>query len=763
MITRIRQAMGDLLAEIYSWLRWIYHKNLPSWLSAPFRFPIINILYILAITALILFYLPSGVWPDLIRQVLHDIWVKNVGEGSVPALTALLAGFQTHWGLPVIGVLFAWGLIAWRWAWPRQNFYKTLEDAGVVVLRGPGERLLFLNRLFEHGVGGLGRGPSARILPTYIPRDEDTYLRQRMRALRHHRRDLGVFVTGPASSGKTRTAMELIAALRPALVLVWPRGGETSSWQRLPTWRIQAIIIADNLGRAASGGDVPLPASLVQLLQQCPRLLLVGTIRKDMLTKDLRGLEAVELIEMDKAHLQVLANEVAKAESISRGHQVDASEILHRYNGHPAGLVVGLDAMREIYNKLEPGPRAFLQAARLLWLMGVRSLTLERLWESVELINRMGRLPGVRQELLERLTDPGLITQHENGQARVEIYESYLDQVIDSPYEQPRLEKRILALWRKRGDAQAFVEHGDVLTDEYSLSYQQDPQNALRLGISAYREALHHYTPECAPLDYAMTQNNLGVAYSDLAAHQEPAGNLSRAIQAYTEALRYRTPKRAPLDYAMTQNNLGVAYIALAAHQEPAENLGRGIQAYTEALRYRTPKRAPLDYAMTQNNLGIAYSTLAVHQEPAENLGRAIQACTEALHHYTPERAPLQYATTQNNLGNDYSDLSAHQEPAENLERAIQAYTEALRYRTPERAPLQYATTQHNLGIAYFRLAAHQKEKGQACAYLKKSLQAYAQALHYLTQDTAPLLHVKTLASYRNAQERVHELGCDKS
>ena len=41
------------------------------------------------------------------------------------------------------------------------------------------------------------------------------------------------------------------------------------------------------------------------------------------------------------------------------------------------------------------------------------------------------------------------------------------------------------------------------------------------------------------------------------------AANLDRAIACYSEALRFHTPEAAPLDYAATQNNLGVAYCQL--------------------------------------------------------------------------------------------------------------------------------------------------------------------------------------------------------
>ena len=52
-----------------------------------------------------------------------------------------------------------------------------------------------------------------------------------------------------------------------------------------------------------------------------------------------------------------------------------------------------------------------------------------------------------------------------------------------------------------------------------------------------------------------------------------------RAIDAYQQALQYRTPQTAPLDYAMTQANLGIAY-------EHSENLPAAIACWREAEKY---------------------------------------------------------------------------------------------------------------------------------------------------------------------------------
>ena len=61
-----------------------------------------------------------------------------------------------------------------------------------------------------------------------------------------------------------------------------------------------------------------------------------------------------------------------------------------------------------------------------------------------------------------------------------------------------------------------------------------------------------------------------------------------------------------PLDWAMTQNNLGAALAPLGNRESGTERLEQAVTAYTEALKERTRQRVPLDWAMTQNNLGNA-------------------------------------------------------------------------------------------------------------------------------------------------------------
>ena len=76
----------------------------------------------------------------------------------------------------------------------------------------------------------------------------------------------------------------------------------------------------------------------------------------------------------------------------------------------------------------------------------------------------------------------------------------------------------------------------------------------------AYREALKERTRERVPLDWAMTQMNLGTALWSLGERESGTGKLEEAVLAYREALKERTRERVPLDWALTQMNSALRF-----------------------------------------------------------------------------------------------------------------------------------------------------------------------------------------------------------
>jgi len=113
------------------------------------------------------------------------------------------------------------------------------------------------------------------------------------------------------------------------------------------------------------------------------------------------------------------------------------------------------------------------------------------------------------------------------------------------------------------------------------------------------------------PLDWAMTQNNLGTVLWTLGAREGSAVLLAEAVQAYRAALEEWTRDRVPLDWATTQNNLGTALATLGAREGSAVRLQEAVQAYRAALEEYTRDRVPLEWAMSYGNQGVALRALA--------------------------------------------------------------------------------------------------------------------------------------------------------
>ena len=81
------------------------------------------------------------------------------------------------------------------------------------------------------------------------------------------------------------------------------------------------------------------------------------------------------------------------------------------------------------------------------------------------------------------------------------------------------------------------------------------------------------------PLDWAMTQNNLGNALCTLGERESRTAKLEEAVAAYREALKEQTRERVPLDWAATRT---ISAYALQAPRGARERDG-------EARRGRRP------------------------------------------------------------------------------------------------------------------------------------------------------------------------------
>ena len=145
-------------------------------------------------------------------------------------------------------------------------------------------------------------------------------------------------------------------------------------------------------------------------------------------------------------------------------------------------------------------------------------------------------------------------------------------------------------------------------------------------AVNAYRKALDGVNREHAPLDWAITQNNLGKALEALG--ESETGTWPSA-SGRGGPIERRWKKRvhdlAPYNWAATNTNLGNALVAIAERENSNARLEEAASAYRASLAARPPEGAPLDTAKTHINLAYTLGAL-------RNKTRNRQALDEALH-----------------------------------------------------------------------------------------------------------------------------------
>ncbi|MBG1243578.1 CHAT domain-containing protein [Nostoc sp. NZL] len=366
-------------------------------------------------------------------------------------------------------------------------------------------------------------------------------------------------------------------------------------------------------------------------------------------------------------------------------------------------------------------------------------------------------LQGLAMQLGEALNLDNKVDLQSLSEEEIQTYYQFLMQVLQATADSrgnsqvvyPLLAKNtdkldgvlaeILRRWGTNRLGEATADKAEYLASvivEFSNLIAQFPLGSkasnMEIAITGYEVALTVYTREALPQDWAMTQNNLGLAYRERI-KGDRADNIENAIAAYTAALQVYTREAFAQNWAETQNNLGIAYSERIVGCK-AKNLEQAINAYTDALKFFNREDLPLKWAEIQNNLGNTYSN-RILRDKAENLEQAINAYTDALKVLTREVSPQNWAMMQNHLGIAYH-YRIKGDLAENLEQAIKAYTNALEVRTREALPQQWAATQDHLGTAYYKKILINPAENTELAI--KAIKAYEHALEVRTREVAP-------------------------
>jgi tetratricopeptide (TPR) repeat protein len=134
------------------------------------------------------------------------------------------------------------------------------------------------------------------------------------------------------------------------------------------------------------------------------------------------------------------------------------------------------------------------------------------------------------------------------------------------------------------------------LNEEADALYRQGDEfgdnAAAALAIERYRHLAELWPRNAFPLDWAMTQMNLGNALRTLGERESGTARLEEAVAAYREALQENTRARVPLEWAKTQGSIGTALARLGSRESGTARLEEAVAAFREALQEFTRARA---------------------------------------------------------------------------------------------------------------------------------------------------------------------------
>ncbi len=408
-----------------------------------------------------------------------------------------------------------------------------------------------------------------------------------------------ILLLGDPLAGKTRAAYQLFKSLNPPWRVIIPRKktiDPTEFFVPQHFSKKRELLFLDDLDTyvVEKGFCDVLP----QFLKR-KNLIIVATCRSgeefDNLCEKLPDIstwfkEPIHIGKITKNEATVIINKINM-------------KVPENFDGNIGSLFIDIDQMRQRFMHCSDEEKIILDAMRLLYYSG---LSKEQQKFEINDIKRVCKYKGMEFEtfklesILKSLEHNDFIVYLDKDTIQTE--QSYLELVFGDRItrrQHIQIIKDVIDIFRGEGDSLLSVgnyaqETGTILIEISEF---------LHLSIAAYDEALKVRTLERFPIQYAMTQNNLGTAHRTLAEVEDKATNCKKAIAAYDEALKVYTLERFPIQYAMTQNNLGTAHSTLAEVEDKATNCKKAIAAYDEALKVLNKEVFPEPYAIVTRNL----------------------------------------------------------------------------------------------------------------------------------------------------------------
>lgn len=267
----------------------------------------------------------------------------------------------------------------------------------------------------------------------------------------------------------------------------------------------------------------------------------------------------------------------------------------------------------------------------------------------------------------------------------------------------------------------------------YRLGARQPASGHLEGAIEAYRNTSQVWDRDGSPREWALVQVNLGIV---LAAQGRREGLTSKFLEAEAvlrSALEVALRANGPMEIANTQMNLAIVLIDLGAREARADRFRRAITLFDQSLANIDRSQAGHSWAAIQINLGNAHYRLGFMENLRGNMVAAEQAYRSALEVYSRDIAPSVWGDTQENLGNVLRELGVLDRSPAKLQEAVAAFHFALQARQPGDRGLDWANLQNSLGNALERLGQLENNP----ARLTEAVQVLEEAVRHLDRNAS--------------------------
>lgn len=362
-------------------------------------------------------------------------------------------------------------------------------------------------------------------------------------------------IIGPPLSGKTRAAYQaLISQNKPCDVLI-PRCDninlETFIFPKnFRFWRPRIILI-DDLHRFVEQQNFE---HLFKVAKDHSAII-VSTCRGEIEYQKVKNKMAEKGMDLEKIFCEVIElKRISEDEGKKIADRVEIKWDEVKFDGTVGSIFMRLLEMEKRFDECDNVEKTILRGLRDLYLCGIFEERQVFPLEWVKIAAKKDGLEGKDFEWtgwLEKLKSKEFIILEKD---KVRAEEVYLEYIVKPEQKKPALELFGETFSVFSGVPEALVALGNRAYDLGDIRLEK--AEYLKIAIKAYEEALKVRTLERFPMDYAMTQNNLGNAYNTLAEVEAKADNCKKAIRAYEESLKVFTKDEFPETYPLVEDNL---------------------------------------------------------------------------------------------------------------------------------------------------------------------------------------------------------------